>query len=41
MPIRKGDQIEVTFDRLSYKGYGIGQYDGREVSVAGALPGER
>jgi len=41
MPVRKGDRIEVTFDRLSYKGYGIGQYDGREVSVAGALPGER
>lgn len=41
MPIRKGDIVEVTFDRLSYKGYGVGRYDGREVSVAGALPGER
>jgi len=40
MPVHKGDLIEVTFDRLSYKGYGIGRYDGREVSVAGALPGE-
>ena len=40
MPVHKGDLIEVQFTGLSYKGYGLGRYDGREVSVMGALPGE-
>lgn len=41
MPIHKGDLIEVQFTGLSYKGYGLARYDGREVSAMGALPGER
>jgi len=41
MALRKGDIIEVSFEALSYKGYGIGAYDGREVAVPGVLPGER
>lgn len=41
MALRKGEQINVSFTRLSYKGYGIGSYDGREVCVPGALPGEQ
>ncbi|MFH1008398.1 MAG: 23S rRNA (uracil(1939)-C(5))-methyltransferase RlmD [Candidatus Latescibacterota bacterium] len=40
MPIHKGDLIEVQFTGLSYKGYGLGRYDGREVSAMGPLPGE-
>ncbi|RKY62675.1 MAG: 23S rRNA (uracil(1939)-C(5))-methyltransferase RlmD [Candidatus Latescibacterota bacterium] len=41
MPLRKGEVIEVQFEGLSYKGYGLGRYDGREVAVPGVLPGER
>jgi 23S rRNA (uracil1939-C5)-methyltransferase len=42
-PRRKppAELIEVTIDRLNDDGIGIGRYQGKEVLVAGSLPGEK
>lgn len=42
-PRRKSsaELIEVSIDRLNDDGVGIGQYQGKEVVVAGSLPGEK
>ena len=39
---RRGDQLELTVDRLAYGGNGVARReDGYVVFVAGAVPGDR
>ena len=40
IPVRKNDEIEMSFTDLGDKGEGIGRYKGFTVMVPGALPGE-
>jgi 23S rRNA (uracil1939-C5)-methyltransferase len=38
---RKGDELELTIDRLAHGGAGVGRRDGYVVFVRGAVPGDR
>src|SRR5918999_4316343 len=38
---RRGDELELTIDRLAYGGAGVARYDGYVVFVRGAVPGDR
>ncbi|MEH6565171.1 MAG: 23S rRNA (uracil(1939)-C(5))-methyltransferase RlmD [Halopseudomonas sp.] len=40
-PAAIGQRIEVTLERLTHDGRGIGRWQGRTVFVEGALPGEQ
>ena len=40
-PAAVGQRIELTLDRLTHDGRGIGSWEGRTVFVEGGLPGER
>jgi len=38
---RRGDELELTIDRLAYGGAGVARRDGYVVFVRGAVPGDR
>ncbi len=40
-PVKKGEEIAVTIDRLAYGGRGVGRVDGFDVFVPGVAPGDR
>ncbi|MHB1629411.1 MAG: 23S rRNA (uracil(1939)-C(5))-methyltransferase RlmD [Bacilli bacterium] len=41
LPVKVGDQIDVTVERLGYRGEGVARHEGVAVFVEGVLPGER
>lgn len=41
MPLKKGEDIELTIDSAAYKGKGIGKIDGLAVFVPNTAPGDR
>ncbi|MCY0876907.1 MAG: 23S rRNA (uracil(1939)-C(5))-methyltransferase RlmD [Firmicutes bacterium] len=40
-PVQVGDELELTVDRLGYRGEGVARHEGFAVFIEGALPGER
>lgn len=38
---RRGDELELTIDRLAHGGAGVARTDGYVVFVRGAVPGDR
>ena len=41
LPFKVGDQIDVTVDRLGYRGEGVARHQGVAIFVDGVLPGEQ
>lgn len=41
LPVKVGDQIDVTVERLGYRGEGVARHQGVAVFVDGVLPGEQ
>ncbi len=41
LPVKVGDQIDVSVERLGYRGEGVARHQGVAVFVEGVLPGER
>lgn len=39
-PLRRGDEITLAIDRLSYGGRGVGRHDGFVIFVPGTAPGD-
>jgi len=40
-PVKKGEEVALTIDRLAYGGRGVGRVDGVVVFVPGVAPGDR
>jgi 23S rRNA (uracil1939-C5)-methyltransferase len=39
--LKSGDRVEVTVDKLVYRGLGLARHEGRVLFIRGAYPGER